>query len=80
MGTDAGAGAHGRNADEIIARVRDGGQAPMDAITGTTSLNALVARTCRSHRYEFARAMEADMVAVDGDPLRDITALSRVVL
>ena len=32
FGTDATAGAHGRNAEELIYRVREGGQAPMDAI------------------------------------------------
>ena len=31
LGTDAVAGAHGRNADEIVERVRQGGQKPMDA-------------------------------------------------
>src|SRR6185503_12811432 len=40
MGTDAVAGAHGHNADEIIARVRQGGQKPMDAIVSATSLAA----------------------------------------
>ena len=78
MGTDAGAGAHGRNADEIIARVREGGQAPMDAIVGTTSLSAqslgLADRIGSVHAGK-----DADLIAVDGDPLRDITALSRVV-
>jgi hypothetical protein len=40
LGTDAVAGAHGRNADELIARVREGGQKPMDAIISATSLAA----------------------------------------
>src|SRR5438046_6281442 len=40
MGTDAVAGAHGQNGREIVYRVRNGGQAPMDAIIGATSLNA----------------------------------------
>ena len=40
LGTDAVAGAHGRNADELIARVREGGQKPTDAITSATSLAA----------------------------------------
>jgi imidazolonepropionase-like amidohydrolase len=78
MGTDAGAGAHGRNADEIIARVREGGQAPMDAITGTTSLNAL-ALGLADRIGSVQAGKDADLIAVDGDPLRDITALSRVV-
>jgi imidazolonepropionase-like amidohydrolase len=78
MGTDAGAGAHGRNADEIIARVREGGQAPMDAIAGATSLNAL-ALGLADRIGSVQAGKEADLIAVDGDPLRDITALSRVV-
>ena len=78
MGTDAGAGAHGRNADEAIARVRDGGQSAMDAITSVTSLNAQ-ALGLDSRIGSIKPGMEADLVAVDGDPLQDITALSRVV-
>ena len=40
LGTDAVAGAHGRNAEEFIYRVQDGGQPPMDAIVSGTSLAA----------------------------------------
>src|SRR5439155_20814767 len=40
LGTDAVAGAHGHNADELIERVRQGGQKPMDAIIPATSLSA----------------------------------------
>jgi imidazolonepropionase-like amidohydrolase len=40
LGTDANAGAHGRNADELIARVKQGGQKPMDAIISATSASA----------------------------------------
>src|SRR5207249_7694792 len=40
LGTDAVAGAHGHNADEIVARVKQGGQKPMDAIISATSLAA----------------------------------------
>src|SRR5213082_2554414 len=39
-GTDAVAGALGHNADEIVERVRQGGQKPMDAIVSATSLSA----------------------------------------
>jgi imidazolonepropionase-like amidohydrolase len=78
MGTDAGAGAHGRNADEVIARVREGGQAPMDAITAVTSLNAQ-ALGLGDRIGSIQAGKDADLIAVDGDPLRDITALSRVV-
>ena len=40
MGSDAVAGGHGRNADEMVERVRQGGQRPMDAIVSATSLAA----------------------------------------
>jgi imidazolonepropionase-like amidohydrolase len=78
MGTDGGAGVHGINADEVIARVRDGGQPPMDAIAGVTSL-AAEALGLGGRVGAIAPGLEADLVAVDGDPLTDITALSRVV-
>ncbi len=77
MGTDAVAGAHGQNAREAIARVRAGGQAPMDALIGATSLAAeslgLGAFTGR-----LAKDYEADIVAVTGDPAGDITKLRSV--
>ena len=40
FGTDGGAGAHGRNFEELVYRVRDGGQPPMAAIVSATSLSA----------------------------------------
>ena len=54
MGTDAGAGAHGQNAREIIYRVQVGGQPPMDAIVGATSLAAAGARPGGPHRRDRA--------------------------
>jgi imidazolonepropionase-like amidohydrolase len=78
MGTDAVAGAHGRNANEIIHRVEVGGQGAMDAIVGATSLNA-EALGLQGMIGTLAPGMEADLIAVDGDPLSDITALRRVV-
>jgi imidazolonepropionase-like amidohydrolase len=78
MGTDAVAGAHGRNADEIVHRVQVGGQGAMDAIVAATSLNA-EALGLRGMIGALAPGMEADLIAVDGDPLNDITALRRVV-
>ena len=78
MGTDAVAGAHGRNADELIARVREGGQKPMDAITSAASLAAKSLNL--DHTIgTLAPGFEADLIAVDGDPTRDITALTRIV-
>ncbi len=77
MGTDAVAGAHGRNANEIIHRVQVDGQGAMDAIIGATSLNA-EAIGLADTIGTLAPGMEADLIAVDGDPLSDITALQRV--
>jgi imidazolonepropionase-like amidohydrolase len=78
LGTDAVAGAHGRNAEEFIYRVRDGGQPPMDAIVSGTSLAAEALRLS-DKVGSIMPNMAADIVAVDGDPLKDITAVRRVV-
>jgi imidazolonepropionase-like amidohydrolase len=77
MGTDAVAGAHGHNAREIIARVKDGGQRPMDAIVGATSLSA-TSMNLGDTIGTIAPGFEADIIAVAGDPTKDITALKNV--
>jgi imidazolonepropionase-like amidohydrolase len=77
-GTDAVAGAHGRNVEELVCRVRDGGQKPMDAITSATSLNAQALGMADS-LGSVAPGKLADLIAVQGDPSRDIEALRRVV-
>jgi imidazolonepropionase-like amidohydrolase len=76
-GTDAVAGAHGRNIEEAVVRVKDGGQKPMDAIVSLTSRSAESMRL--QHRIgAIAAGLDADLVAVEGDPLADITALRKV--
>jgi imidazolonepropionase-like amidohydrolase len=77
MGTDAGAGAHGQNARETVYRVQAGGWSAMDAIMSTTSVNA-EAMGMKSQIGTLAPGFEADIIAIDGDPLKDITALRRV--
>jgi imidazolonepropionase-like amidohydrolase len=77
MGTDAVAGAHGQNAREIITRVREGGQNAMDAIVGATSL-AAESMGLDDRVGALALGLQADLVAVDGNPLQDINALRRV--
>jgi imidazolonepropionase-like amidohydrolase len=76
LGTDAVAGAHGQNAREVLERVKVG-QQPMDAIVGMTSL-AAESLGLQQDIGAIARGFTADLVAVEGDPLRDITALQRV--
>ena len=76
MGTDAVAGAHGQNAREPIERVKSG-QPPMDAIVGMTSL-AAASMGLEATTGSITAGLAADLVAVDGNPLEDITALQRV--
>ncbi len=76
-GTDAVAGAHGRNAEDILCRVQTAGQKPMDAIVSATSLNA-ASLGWGATLGALAAGYEADIIAVDGNPLTDITAVRRV--
>jgi len=78
FGTDAVAGAHGRNAEEFIYRVRDGGQ---NAMAAMVSANSLAAQAMALDRQigSLAPGMQADIIALDGDPTSDITAVRRVV-
>ena len=78
MGTDAGAGAHGQNARETTYRVLTGGWSPMDAIIATTSINA-EALGMKDKIGTLAPGFEADIIAVDGDPVKDIGVLRNVV-
>ena len=78
FGTDALAGSHGRNAEEFIDRVRDGGMDPMAAMIGANWLGAEALRMA-DKIGSIAPGLEADIIALDGDPLKDITAVRRVV-
>jgi imidazolonepropionase-like amidohydrolase len=78
LGSDAVAGAHGHNAREIVARVRQGGQRPGDAIVSATALAAESLGLADSIGT-LAPGRQADLIAVRGDPLRDIRAIERVV-
>ncbi len=78
FGTDAVAGAHGRNAEEFIYRVKEGGQPPMEAIISATSRAALALRIDKEVG-SIAPGMQADLVATAGNPIDDITSVRRVV-
>jgi imidazolonepropionase-like amidohydrolase len=77
FGSDALAGSHGRNAEEFILRVRDGAD-PMSAMVSANSLGA-EALGLGNQIGSIAPGFEADIIALDGDPLRDINAVRRVV-
>jgi imidazolonepropionase-like amidohydrolase len=78
FGTDAVAGSHGRNAEEFIYRVRDAHDKPMDAILSATSVSA-ESLGLGQKIGTIAPGFQADLVAVAGNPLEDITAVRRVV-
>jgi imidazolonepropionase-like amidohydrolase len=76
-GTDAVAGAHGHNAEDLVCRVKSAGEDPMHAIVAATSLNA-EAMGLGTRIGTLAAGFDADIIAMDGDPLTDITAVRRV--
>ena len=77
LGTDGVAGAHGRNAEEFIYRVKEGGDTPMDALVSGASV-AAESLGMADRIGSIAEGMQADLVAVEGDPLADITAVRQV--
>lgn len=78
FGTDAVAGAHGRNAEEFIDRVRDAGVDPMAAMVSANSLAAEAMRM-QTQIGSIATGLKADIIALEGNPIKDITAVRRVV-
>jgi imidazolonepropionase-like amidohydrolase len=77
FGTDAVAGAHGQNARELVARVREAHMPPMRALVSAQSL-AAEALGMADRIGAIAPGMAADIIAVAGDPVADITATERV--
>ena len=76
FGTDAGVYPHGWNGRQF-AKMVEWGMTPMQAIqSATTSAADLLGWSDRVGSIQAGRY--ADLVAVDGDPLRDITELERV--
>ena len=76
MGTDSGVGEHGRNARELPLMV-DSGMTPMQAIVATTRAPAqLLGVLDRLGTLEGGKL--ADVVAVEGDPLSEISLFNDV--
>ena len=78
FGTDAVAGAHGKNWEELIYRVNTGGQDRMDALVSAASL-AAESLGLEKEIGTLAPGFQADLIGVMGNPAEDITALRRVV-
>ena len=76
FGTDAGVSKHGRNADEFELMVKNG-MTPMQALQAAT-VNAADLLGLSADVGTLEPGKRADLVAVDGDPLRDVTVLKRV--
>ena len=76
FGTDAGAFEHGTQARELV-RMVDYGMPPLDAIRSATVRGAELLRLEKEiGTVEAGKA--ADVIAVEGDPLKDIAVLTRV--
>jgi imidazolonepropionase-like amidohydrolase len=78
LGTDAGVGAHGANGHEFTLMVEWGGMTPMQSIQAGT-LNAARLLGVDRQVGTLAAGKAADVVAVPGDPTRDIRAMERPV-
>ena len=76
FGTDAGVSKHGRNADEFELMVKHG-MTPATAIHAAT-VNAADLLGLASEVGTLERGKSADLIAVEGDPLADVTVLKRV--
>jgi imidazolonepropionase-like amidohydrolase len=76
FGTDVGAFPHGTSAREFV-RMVDYGMSPIEAIRSASTRAAELLRM-EKQIGTLASGAYADVIAVDGDPLADITALQRV--
>ena len=76
LGTDAGVSKHGRNADEFELMVKYG-MTPLEAIKAAT-VNAADLLGLSSEIGTIEPGKSADIIAVTGDPLADVTVLKRV--
>ncbi len=77
FGTDAGVFPHGYNAKEFMYMV-EGGMPMMEAIKSATIVNAEVLGV-KADLGSIEKGKIADIVAIDGDPLKDAKAMMNVV-
>jgi imidazolonepropionase-like amidohydrolase len=76
FGTDAGVFQHGRNAEEL-ALMKGQGMTDREALASATTGAAKVLGM-ENHIGRLARGFSADIIAVDGNPLADVTVLEEV--
>ena len=76
FGTDVGVGTHGTNALEFHYMV-EAGMSPADAIVSAT-VNAAKLCDLADEIGTLEPGMRADVIAVQGDPLRDVRTLETV--
>jgi imidazolonepropionase-like amidohydrolase len=77
FGTDGGVLPHGRNAEEFAAMVQ-AGVPPLAALRSATTQAAQALKLGKG-TGQICLGCVADLIAVEGNPLKDIQALSRVV-
>ena len=77
LGTDSAVYPHGLNAHELEVYVRDYGMSPLAAIQSAT-LNAADLMGWSDRMGDLAPGKWADLIAVQGDPVKDVTLLQHV--
>jgi imidazolonepropionase-like amidohydrolase len=76
FGTDTGVSPHGENAKEFVYMV-EAGMPPLEAIRGAT-LHAAELIGRKEQLGSVEPGFRADLIAVEGDPLKDVSVLQRV--
>lgn len=77
-GSDVGVFPHGDNARELEAMVKFG-MSPVDTLRSATSINARVLHL-ENQIGSVKAGLLADLIAVDGDPTRDVSAVRKIKL